>query len=100
MPWKALFLLARRTCAEMANVESHRSAAEPGRGLSDECVSSFECNICYEIAREPVVTVCGHLYCWPCIYRCPLPALPVLIPHVARRRGSVVNMGFSSTSSE
>lgn len=32
--------------------------------------SLFSCNICYEIAANPVVTLCGHLYCWPCIYRC------------------------------
>jgi E3 ubiquitin-protein ligase RNF5 len=23
----------------------------------------FECNICFEQAQEPVITVCGHLYC-------------------------------------
>ena len=28
----------------------------------------YECNICLESAREPVVTQCGHLYCWKCIY--------------------------------
>ena len=28
----------------------------------------FECNICLETAKEPIVTRCGHLYCWPCIY--------------------------------
>lgn len=38
-----------------------------GDDLSDN--STYECNICYELAREPVVTMCGHLYCWPCIYR-------------------------------
>jgi hypothetical protein len=27
----------------------------------------FECNVCFEVAREPVVTPCGHLYCWRCI---------------------------------
>ncbi|GLT26345.1 hypothetical protein SLA2020_014230 [Shorea laevis] len=31
--------------------------------------SSFECNICLDSAQDPVVTVCGHLYCWPCIYK-------------------------------
>lgn len=30
--------------------------------------SKFECVICMETAKEPVVTKCGHLYCWPCIY--------------------------------
>eukprot|EP01018_Ginkgo_biloba_P003129 Gb_12398 [translate_table: standard] len=29
----------------------------------------FECNICLDMASDPVVTVCGHLYCWPCLYQ-------------------------------
>ena len=28
---------------------------------------SFDCRICLENATEPVVTQCGHLYCWSCI---------------------------------
>jgi E3 ubiquitin-protein ligase RNF5 len=31
--------------------------------------SRFCCNICLEAVVEPVVTQCGHLYCWPCLYR-------------------------------
>lgn len=31
--------------------------------------SFFDCNICLDLARDPVVTCCGHLFCWPCIYR-------------------------------
>ncbi|CAJ1978937.1 unnamed protein product [Sphenostylis stenocarpa] len=30
--------------------------------------SGFDCNICLECVQDPVVTLCGHLYCWPCIY--------------------------------
>ncbi|KAL6290003.1 hypothetical protein ACE6H2_007513 [Prunus campanulata] len=30
--------------------------------------SYFDCNMCMKMAREPVVTCCGHLYCWPCLY--------------------------------
>ncbi|KAG2683296.1 hypothetical protein I3760_10G025600 [Carya illinoinensis] len=31
--------------------------------------SFFDCNICLDLARDPVVTCCGHLFCWPCLYR-------------------------------
>ncbi|XP_071698290.1 uncharacterized protein [Rutidosis leptorrhynchoides] len=31
--------------------------------------SFFDCNICLDMASEPVVTCCGHLFCWPCLYR-------------------------------
>jgi hypothetical protein len=31
--------------------------------------SRFSCNICLEPVLEPVVTQCGHLYCWPCLYQ-------------------------------
>lgn len=30
---------------------------------------SFECNICFELAQDPIVTLCGHLFCWPCLYK-------------------------------
>ncbi|KAG6533119.1 E3 ubiquitin-protein ligase RNF5-like [Zingiber officinale] len=30
---------------------------------------SFDCNICFELAQDPVVTLCGHLFCWPCLYK-------------------------------
>mmetsp|Transcript_34685 Transcript_34685/g.59609 ORF Transcript_34685/g.59609 Transcript_34685/m.59609 type:complete len:308 (+) Transcript_34685:113-1036(+) len=29
----------------------------------------YSCNVCLEVAVEPVVTQCGHLFCWPCLYR-------------------------------
>ncbi|XP_008810454.1 E3 ubiquitin-protein ligase RMA3-like [Phoenix dactylifera] len=31
--------------------------------------SCFDCNICLDFVSEPVVTLCGHLFCWPCIYK-------------------------------
>ncbi|ESL10530.1 E3 ubiquitin-protein ligase RNF5 [Trypanosoma rangeli SC58] len=27
----------------------------------------FSCAICYDLATEPVVTRCGHLFCWNCL---------------------------------
>lgn len=37
---------------------------------SSDSESAFICNICLEVTnKDPVVTQCGHLYCWPCLYR-------------------------------
>uniref|UniRef100_A0A5B7A8E4 E3 ubiquitin-protein ligase RMA n=1 Tax=Davidia involucrata TaxID=16924 RepID=A0A5B7A8E4_DAVIN len=38
-------------------------------GSSSNDTGDFECNICFELAQDPIVTLCGHLYCWPCLYR-------------------------------
>ncbi|OAY85933.1 E3 ubiquitin-protein ligase RNF5-like [Ananas comosus] len=35
---------------------------------SNDLAGSFECNICFELAQDPIVTLCGHLFCWPCLY--------------------------------
>ncbi|KAJ7948644.1 E3 ubiquitin-protein ligase rma1h1-like protein [Quillaja saponaria] len=37
--------------------------------VSDSDDGCFDCNICLDSANDPVVTLCGHLYCWPCIYK-------------------------------
>lgn len=50
---------------ESANMSS-ASASAVGNGSSD--AGDFECNICFELAQDPIVTLCGHLYCWPCLY--------------------------------
>ena len=39
-----------------------------GAGSSGVEGGNFECNICLELAQDPVVTLCGHLFCWPCLY--------------------------------
>lgn len=35
----------------------------------EDVSTNFGCNICLEVAREPIVTLCGHLFCWPCLYK-------------------------------
>jgi len=30
--------------------------------------AAFECNICLDVAREAVISMCGHLFCWPCLH--------------------------------
>jgi len=29
----------------------------------------FECNICLDVAKDAVVSHCGHLFCWPCLHQ-------------------------------
>ena len=31
--------------------------------------SAYECNICLDTARDAVVSMCGHLFCWPCLHQ-------------------------------
>ncbi|RXG52329.1 Tubulin beta-2 chain [Armadillidium vulgare] len=31
--------------------------------------SSFECNICLDTAKDAVISMCGHLFCWPCLHQ-------------------------------
>ncbi|GLT73834.1 hypothetical protein SLA2020_456670 [Shorea laevis] len=51
------------------------SASRPPQGPSCSSNSGngeagdFECNICFELAQDPIVTLCGHLFCWPCLYK-------------------------------
>mmetsp|Transcript_17049 Transcript_17049/g.23860 ORF Transcript_17049/g.23860 Transcript_17049/m.23860 type:complete len:205 (-) Transcript_17049:330-944(-) len=45
-----------------------RRATKPERREQKSSVG-FECNICLTAAQRPVVTLCGHLYCWPCLYK-------------------------------
>lgn len=47
---------------ELKTIPNSMSEAEDSNGC-------FDCNICLDFANEPVVTLCGHLYCWPCIYK-------------------------------
>ncbi|GFY89668.1 RING/U-box superfamily protein [Actinidia rufa] len=46
-----------------------QSADTSCSGISSSDIGDFECNICFELAEDPIVTLCGHLYCWPCLYR-------------------------------
>lgn len=39
-------------------MDSHASLSE----------SFMDCNICIQLANDPVVTTCGHLFCWPCLH--------------------------------
>ncbi|KAM6903607.1 E3 ubiquitin-protein ligase RNF5 [Lycodopsis pacificus] len=38
-----------------------------GEGERDR--ATFECNICLDTARDAVISMCGHLFCWPCLHQ-------------------------------
>ncbi|MQL86571.1 hypothetical protein Taro_019110 [Colocasia esculenta] len=40
-----------------------------GNSNSDNIAGDFECNICFELPQDPIVTLCGHLFCWPCLHK-------------------------------
>ncbi|TKW17530.1 hypothetical protein SEVIR_5G373400v4 [Setaria viridis] len=48
---------------------SELGASEESTEERGKTAATFECNICFEMASEPVVTSCGHLFCWPCLYQ-------------------------------
>lgn len=39
------------------------------KGSSNEPLNVFHCYICMEPPKKPVAGVCGHIFCWPCIYQ-------------------------------
>ncbi|XAR54311.1 Ubiquitin--protein ligase [Bertholletia excelsa] len=41
------------------------------RVIENEGGGYFDCNICLDTAKEPILTCCGHLFCWSCFYQLP-----------------------------
>jgi E3 ubiquitin-protein ligase RNF5 len=54
-------------------VQSSFNSIDNAAGKSDtvDPDAVFTCHICLDAVsnKDPVVTQCGHLYCWPCLYR-------------------------------
>lgn len=47
------------------------AASSAAINTSNDNDVAFACSICLDGVKDkdPVVTQCGHLYCWPCLYR-------------------------------
>lgn len=51
------------------SLEKWKNSQDAVTASDDNPCDGFECNICLDSVQDPVVTLCGHLYCWPCIYK-------------------------------
>ncbi|KAL7381472.1 hypothetical protein ABVT39_006166 [Epinephelus coioides] len=45
------------------------SGGGSGEGERERDRATFECNICLDTARDAVISMCGHLFCWPCLHQ-------------------------------
>ncbi|CAN8072270.1 unnamed protein product [Agarophyton chilense] len=55
--------------SEHVNIAQKRTQTVSQESPEKKDENPFECHVCLDTPREPVVTPCGHLYCWPCLYR-------------------------------
>ncbi|CAF0748382.1 unnamed protein product [Brachionus calyciflorus] len=53
----------------MVLVEEDRSKSENNSNEKNADNSQYECNICLDTARDAVISLCGHLFCWPCLHK-------------------------------
>ena len=52
-----------------AAAESPKPSNSKDNDNEDQDNRSFECNICLDFARNAVISLCGHLFCWPCLHQ-------------------------------
>uniref|UniRef100_A0A0A0K717 E3 ubiquitin-protein ligase RMA n=1 Tax=Cucumis sativus TaxID=3659 RepID=A0A0A0K717_CUCSA len=52
-----------------SSLENWKSVLDAMAETHCDASGLFDCNICLETVKDPVVTLCGHLFCWPCIYK-------------------------------
>ncbi|KAJ2078130.1 hypothetical protein H4R24_004684 [Coemansia sp. RSA 988] len=60
----------QETATTTAREEKGKEPAETeadGQERVVEANGEFSCNICFDTAMEPVLTICGHLFCWSCM---------------------------------
>ncbi|KAG8384517.1 hypothetical protein BUALT_Bualt04G0126100 [Buddleja alternifolia] len=55
--------------AEAHDPTTRAAESSSSSGADGNEAAEFECNICFDLAQDPVITLCGHLYCWPCLFR-------------------------------
>ncbi|XP_055343566.1 E3 ubiquitin-protein ligase RNF185-like [Paramacrobiotus metropolitanus] len=54
--------------ASSSSQSSSRPQASGSGSAAPEKENMFECNICFDSPTDPVVSLCGHLFCWACLH--------------------------------
>jgi E3 ubiquitin-protein ligase RNF5 len=57
------------TSSSATSSSASASASANANPTIEEQDARFSCNVCLDPVKDPVVTPCGHLYCWPCLFR-------------------------------
>lgn len=57
------------TMGDESPMEKWKSVSAADNTSDNNPCDGFDCNICLDFVQDPVVTLCGHLFCWPCIYK-------------------------------
>jgi len=71
-------------------------APSPSRSQSKD--ARFMCAICIdEVSDEPVVTKCGHIFCWPCLYQWLAPGMLVNEYYAAFGGGGGMGIGRATS---
>lgn len=60
---------AKRKSAHLVAKALGMEEMDDGKVEEESTGNFFDCNICLDNARDPVLTCCGHLFCWPCFYQ-------------------------------
>lgn len=54
--------------AENPEKNDNNNSSSDGNNCNKESASQYECNICLDVAKDAVISMCGHLFCWPCLH--------------------------------
>ncbi|KAI9307485.1 hypothetical protein BJ944DRAFT_157953 [Cunninghamella echinulata] len=49
------------------NINNSSNTSQPKSSHTSSDGGFYECNICFDTATHPVLTLCGHLFCWSCL---------------------------------
>ncbi|XP_023751711.2 E3 ubiquitin-protein ligase RMA1H1 [Lactuca sativa] len=63
------FIIMEGYLQESMSHAKWKSSSETVDESNNVVSDNFDCNICLDTVQDPVVTRCGHLYCWPCVYK-------------------------------